>query len=165
MPTTGRPQRERGDLLDLDDALRPSGRILEAGTALLRAFEDLAVARTEHDSTTLDLLLRLRLAPEHRLRGIDLCRQLRKSPSHVSRMLDRAEHCGLVKRRPDPEDRRAQRITLTDAGEEAVDAYVPHLVEVPNQTIYATLTSDEIETLVELLARVTSSAHQLLERQ
>jgi len=165
MPTSDRAQQERGVLLDLQDALRPSGRILQAATALLRALEDLAVARTEHDSTTLDLLLRLRLAPEHRLRGIDLCRQLRKSPSHVSRTLDRAEDCGLVKRQPDPEDRRAQRITLTDAGEEAVDAYVPHLVEVLNQTIYATLTSDEIETLVELLARVTSSAHQLLERQ
>jgi hypothetical protein len=52
-----------------------------------------------------------------------------------------------------------------DAGEEAVDAYVPYLVEVLNQTIYATLTGDEIETLVNLLARVTSSAHQLLEEQ
>ncbi len=165
MPTSGRPQQERGDLLDLDNALRPSGRILETGTALLRAFEDLAVAKTEHDSTTLDLLLRLRLAPEHRLRGIDLCRQLRKSPSHVSRMIDRAEHHGLVKRQPDPEDRRAQRITLTALGEQAVDAYIPHLVEVLNQTIYAALTNNEIETLIDLLARVTSSAHQLLERQ
>ncbi|MCZ6567564.1 MAG: hypothetical protein O6923_04605, partial [Actinobacteria bacterium] len=63
MPTSDRAQEERGDLLDLQDALRPSGRILQAATALLRALEDLAVARTEHDSTTLDLLLRLRLAP------------------------------------------------------------------------------------------------------
>ncbi len=165
MATSGRAQEDRADLLDLQDVLQPSGRIFQAGTALLRAFEDHAVAKTEHDSTTLDLLLRLRLAPEHQLRGIDLCRQLRKSPSHVSRMIDRAEHRGLVERQPDPEDRRAQQITLTALGEEAVDAYVPHLVEVLNQTIYATLTSDEIETLVELLARVTSSAHQLLERQ
>jgi len=165
MPTSAPTQQERADLLDLQDALRPSGAILQAGTALWRAFEDLAVARTEHDSATLDLLLRLRLAPEHELRGIDLCGQLRKSPSHVSRMIDRAEHHGLVKRRPDPEDRRAQQITLTDAGEAAVDAYVPYLVEVLNQTIYTTLTRDEIESLVDLLTRVTSSAHQLLERQ
>lgn len=163
MPTSAPAQQERADLVDLQDALRPSGRIFQAGTALWRAFEDHAVARTEHDSTTLDLLLRLRLAPHHQLRGIDLCRQLRKSPSHVSRIIDRAEQHRLVKRRPDPEDRRAQQITLTDGGEEAVDAYLPHLVEVLNQTIYAALTDDEIETLIDLLARVTSSARQLLE--
>ena len=54
---------------------------------------------------------------------------------------------------------------LTALGEDAVDAYLPHLVEVLNQTIYAALTDNEIETLIDLLARVTSSAHQLLERQ
>lgn len=150
---------------DVDDTLRPSGWLLEAGTAMGRAFEDLAVARTEHDATTLDLLVRLRLAPQRDLRGVDLCGQLLKSPSHVSRIIDRAERDGLVLRRPDPDDRRAQRITLTEAGERVVDAFLPHLVEVLNNTIHRALTADEIETLIELLARIARSAHRLLDEQ
>ncbi len=165
MTTSDQAQREGTDTVDLADTLRPSGWLLEAETALGRAIHDLAVARTEHDPTTLDLLVRLRLAPDRQLRGVDLCRQILKSPSHVSRMIDRAESAGLVHRLPDPDDRRAQRITLTDAGEEAVEAFVPHLVEVLNQTIYKTLTSEEIETLITLLARVADSAHQLLDKQ
>jgi DNA-binding MarR family transcriptional regulator len=165
MKMSDQAQREGTNTVDLAEMLRPSGRLLEAETALGRAIQDLAVARSEHDPTTLDLLVRLRLAPDRQLRGVDLCRQILKSPSHVSRMIDRAESAGLVYRLPDPDDRRAQRITLTDAGEEAVETFVPHLVEVLNQTIYSALDNDEIETLIALLARVADSAHQLVDRQ
>ena len=159
------PQQQPVDARDFERALRPSGRLLQAQTALGRAIQDHAVARTKHDATTLDLLVRLQLAPQHQLRGIDLCRQLCLSKSHVSRMIDRAESDGLVRRHADPHDRRAQQITLTKAGEEAVETFAPHLVEVLNQTVYSTLTDKEIETLIDLLGRVAKSADQLLEKQ
>ncbi len=150
------------DQLDLETILRPSGSLLQASTALGRALEESAVTDAGRDPTTLDLLVRLRLSPERELRGVDLCRQLLKSPGYVSRIIDRAEGEGFVQRRPDPEDRRAQRVTLTEAGEAAVDAYIPHLVRVLNAAIYDTLEADEIETLIDLLSRIAASAHSVL---
>ena len=150
---------------NIESTLRPQGYLIAAETAMRGAIDDLAVSGTEHDPTTLDLLTRLRLAPDRQLRGVDLCRQLRKSPSHVSRLIDRAEHAGLVRRRTDPDDRRAQLITLTRSGESEVEAFLPHLVEVLNETWFAALSATEIETLLELLARLATSAQQLLDEQ
>jgi DNA-binding MarR family transcriptional regulator len=149
----------------LEPTFRPTGVFMAAENAIRTAIERIAVAQVEQDPTTLDLLMRLSLAPNQELRGVDLCRQLLKSPSHVSRIIDRAERDGLVLRRPDPSDRRAQQITLTDSGAAAVDAFLPHLVEVLDQTLYKALTDDEIDTLVGLLARIVTSAEELLEQQ
>ncbi len=149
----------------LEPTLRPTGVFMAAENAIRTAIEQIAVAQVEQDPTTVDLLMRLSLAPNQELRGVDLCRQLLKSPSHVSRIIDRAERDGLVLRRPDPSDRRAQQITLTDSGAAAVDAFLPHLVEVLDQTLYKALTDDEIDTLVGLLTRIVTSAEELLERQ
>lgn len=148
---------------DLERVLRPSGALLAAHTAVGRAIEDLAVARTPHDPTTLDLLLRLRLAPERRMRGIDLCRQLLKSPSHISRLLDRAERQGLVERRQDPRDGRAHLVSLTPEGQAAVEGFVPHLVSVLRGVVHETLSEAEQDTLVELLGRLTRASRRLID--
>ena len=81
----------------------------------------------------------------------------------MSRSLDRAESAGLVLRQADPYDRRAQQVTLTKEGEQTVQAFTLHLLEVLDQTVYGVLTDEEVETFVELLSRVSSSAHHLLE--
>ena len=116
---------------------------------------------TDHDPTTLDLLVRVDLAPEGRLRAADLSRQLMLSPSYVSRRLDRVEELGLARREPDPSDRRAQYVSLTQSGRRAVDDFAPRLEAVIDSIISQTLTSSETETLVALLARVESAARSL----
>ena len=164
MTTRLRKQR-RVDSVDIEKMFRPSGLLLEAENVLSRAIDLLAVAHTSHNPTTLDLLVRLSLAPNQQLRGVDLCRQLLKSPGYVSRVIDQAESDGLVIRQPDPDDRRAQRIGLTEAGQDTLGTFVPHVMKVLDQTVYTALNDDEIETLIELLTRVATSAHELLETQ
>lgn len=132
--------------------------MLAAQIAVGAAIEREAVAKSELDATSLDLLLRLELAPGRRLRAVELCRQLLLSPSHVSRMLDRAESAGLVLRVPDPDDRRASQVVLTDKGRRAVCAFAPHLESVIDQIINQALSADEVETLVRLLRRVERAA-------
>ncbi len=44
-----------------------------------------------------------------------LAERLEVEPITASRMVDRMEEAGLVERRPDPEDRRAWRLFLTEA--------------------------------------------------
>ncbi len=151
------------DASNIEDRFRPSGWLLEAQTALSAAIERFAVSRTDYTATVLDLVARLRFAEEHTLRGVELGRQLSKTPGYVSRVIDRAEHVGLVIRKPDPDDRRAQLITLTRKGNRVFDEVAPYTNAVLEQTIYAALEEEEVQTLVRLLRKVADSANQLLE--
>ncbi len=145
------------------DLLRPSAALLATQIALGAAIERDAVAGSDLDATTLDLLVRLSLAPDQRLRAAELCRQLQLSPSHVSRMVDRAELADLVEREPDPDDRRAKRVVLTDLGREEVDAFAPRLHTVLDRSIHRVLDRSEIEVLIDLLDRITAAADASLD--
>jgi DNA-binding MarR family transcriptional regulator len=132
--------------------------LLEAHTALASAIDRHAVATVGLAPDIVDLLVRLELTPEHHLRGIDISRQLLINPSRASRLIDRAEAAGVVSRQPDPEDRRAQRITFTEEGKQAVDQFLPRLLTVLDRTVFASLTPQEVEVLLRLLTRVRESA-------
>lgn len=148
---------------NLTDVLRPTAALLRAQLAVAAAIEQRAVAATDLDGTTTDLLLRIALSPDGRLRGVHLCRQLHLSPSYVSRRIDRAVAEGLVERRPDPDDRRAQIITLTEAGQEALDDFTPRLVDVVDEVMFNTFDTDEVDTLIGLLSRLEVAATTALE--
>ncbi|MFR0354926.1 MarR family winged helix-turn-helix transcriptional regulator [Streptomyces sediminimaris] len=55
------------------------------------------------------------------LRPGELANRLGVEASHVTRTVQQLEKCGYVTRVPDPDDRRAQRIRLTEAGRQAVE--------------------------------------------
>src|SRR5215208_522835 len=63
-----------------------------------------------------DLLWTLYRAPERRQRVNELAREVVLSPTAMSRFVDRAEAAGVVRREPDPADRRALQVALTDDG-------------------------------------------------
>src|SRR3954451_2864564 len=63
-----------------------------------------------------DLLWALRRSPGGRLRVNELAREVVLSPTAMSRFVDREGGAGVVAREPDPDDRRAQLVVLTDAG-------------------------------------------------
>jgi DNA-binding MarR family transcriptional regulator len=69
------------------------------------------------------------------------------------RTIDRMERDGLVTRTPDPSDRRASRITLTERGWSLRDVLVP-LAEKVNRSSTSHLTDDELATLKRLLAKL-----------
>ncbi|MGI9624712.1 MAG: MarR family winged helix-turn-helix transcriptional regulator [Acidimicrobiales bacterium] len=140
------------------ELLRPSGAILAVQIALGDVIQRRAVEGMGLDSTIIDLLVRLDLAPERTLRAVDLCDQLLLSPSHISRMVDRAEANSLATRSPDPNDRRASLITITEAGAEVVSRFGPRLGAVLQSVIHDNLDEDEVDTLVELLGRIETAA-------
>jgi DNA-binding MarR family transcriptional regulator len=63
-----------------------------------------------------DLLWTLYRAPARRLRVNELAREVVLSPTAMSRFVDRAEAAAVVRREPDPADRRALQVVLTDEG-------------------------------------------------
>jgi DNA-binding MarR family transcriptional regulator len=65
---------------------------------------------------------------EDGLKVVELGRRAGLEPSTMTGVLDRMERDGLVVREPDPEDRRAHRISLTEQGR-AVEPQVLAVVE------------------------------------
>ena len=65
---------------------------------------------------------------------------------------------GLVERTPDPTDRRANKVIMTDAGREVVARVAPHIAGTLDRIIHDTLTPGEIDTLIKLLGRIEHEA-------
>ncbi|WP_228919376.1 MarR family winged helix-turn-helix transcriptional regulator [Streptomyces sp. DH20] len=61
-----------------------------------------------------------KMADAEPMRPGELAARLGVEASHVTRTVQHLERSGHVVRVPDPDDRRAQRIELTDAGREAI---------------------------------------------
>jgi DNA-binding MarR family transcriptional regulator len=112
------------DPLD-DDALDAWRAFLTAHAHVTRRIgRDLAEAGLP-DLGWYDLLWALRRQPERRLRVNELAREVVLSPTAMSRFVDRAEAAGYVRREPDPDDRRALQVVLTDEGLELLRAMWP----------------------------------------
>ena len=73
--------------------------------------------------------------------------------SHVTALIDRLEERGLIERRPDPQDRRVKRITLTEAGTALQDEIRGCVYD--GLPPLARLTSVERTQLRDLLATAT----------
>ena len=71
--------------------------------------------------------------------------------------LDRLERAGLVRRAPDPADRRALRVSLTDAGRRVVEESVEAGLEVQRRILDALPAADQ-ERLGDLLRTLLAAA-------
>ncbi len=80
-----------------------------------RISQDLAAAGLP-DLAWYDLLWALYRQPDAGLRVNELAREVVLSPTAMSRFVDRVVAAGCARREPDPQDRRAQRIVITDDG-------------------------------------------------
>ena len=114
-------------------------------------------ARFGVKSGEFDVLARLRSSGEpFELSPTALFRILCLSSGAMTNRLDRLEERGLVRRRPDPNDRRAIVVGLTLAGRALVDQVVVAMLG-GCAKLLAGLTSDEHETLAALLRKVLVS--------
>jgi len=101
-----------------------------------------------------DVLATLRRAgPPYRVRPTEFSSALMLTSSGTTKRLDRLEQAGLIKRDPDPEDRRGTLITLTAAGLALVDtASEAHLAN--EHRLLAALTDAEQRRLADLLRKL-----------
>jgi DNA-binding MarR family transcriptional regulator len=88
------------------------------------------------------------------LRVGDLARALRITVGATSKLVDRIEAAGLIRREVDAEDRRASRLALTDAGKrQLADASTTYEAEMA-AVLDATLSTDEQQNLHNLVTRL-----------
>lgn len=93
------------------------------------------------------------LGHEEPLTPVELARALHYNPGALTRLLDKLEQRGYLKRLPDPVDRRALRLELTTQGKHLRKRVIGYCDAVAEQT-FACTTSRERETLHGVLTRV-----------
>jgi MarR family transcriptional regulator, 2-MHQ and catechol-resistance regulon repressor len=102
-------------------------------------------------------LLLLSRAGEEGMRRIDLAHQLQLSPSGITRLLERLENQGFVGRGPCREDARESYAVLTDEGVSKLVKAAPQHIGDIDRRLSAVLSEEDIETLIELLGRLTDA--------
>jgi MarR family transcriptional regulator, transcriptional regulator for hemolysin len=108
-------------------------------------------------TTRAQWIVLFRLRQQEGLSQVDLADVLELQPISLVRLLDRLVEHGLLERRPDPRDRRANRLFLTRAGRTLVDDLdslrdaiaVDVLREIPDAAIETSL-----ETLRDIKERI-----------
>src|SRR6185295_6974492 len=106
------------------------------------------------DRRSFHLLGRLRsYGPPYRRSPGQLAGDMRLSSGAMTNRLDRMEEAGLIRRLPDPNDRRAVQVELTDAGRRAWDDTIS--VQAAKEALVAeALNAKEKQELNDLLRRL-----------
>ncbi len=98
-------------------------------------------------------------------KGIDtpaeLARAINVDSGAITRMLDRLEAKGFLRRERIPEDRRVVKVVLTDAGHALTDQIMPIIADVLNQQLQG-FSEDEIRMLLALLKRMIANGENTL---
>jgi len=88
--------------------------------------------------------------------GAELCRHLSCDTGSMTRMLDRLEEKGLVRRERSGTDRRALSLRPTPAGQALVQELLPAVITVLNRQLTG-ITAAELEQLKGLLRRILAN--------
>jgi DNA-binding MarR family transcriptional regulator len=81
------------------------------------------------------------------------------TPQAVGELVDDLERLGYVVRQPDPDDRRAKRIVLTDHGRESVAAALDTIAALEAE-LEDVLGSDKVAELHDSLSRILTASRQ-----
>lgn len=144
---------------DLGDTLTPTQAsawlgLLATHHAIIRQLDANLRASHHLGLSTYEVLLRLALAPTCRLRMSELAANAPLTFSGISRMVDRLERDGLVRREGSADDGRVACATLTDHGLARLKAaHHTYLMGVRNLFL-AHLSEPELETLGACWARL-----------
>src|SRR3954468_15986912 len=102
-----------------------------------------------------DILVHLRQnAPQYRVSPTQLCFALQSKSATMTSRLDKLENADLVRRLPDPSDRRALLVELTAGGRELVEHVMASLLQMRSDQLHA-LSAAERRQLVELLRKLS----------
>ncbi len=138
---------------DLPSRERAAVALSEVLVGSWHTFTRLANARFgEHGFTAARVRVIAALASGGPIRMSALADQLGVTGRTVTSLVDGLEAEGVIARLPDPDDRRAIRLALTESGRAAVDQ-IHRLQAQVTEEIFAHLGADERRQLTELLTR------------
>jgi DNA-binding MarR family transcriptional regulator len=102
----------------------------------------------------LDVLSALRrIGAPYRMSATELARWVLLSSGGMTSRLDRMEEAGLVRRGPDPSDRRGILIELTPRGRQVIDAAIDAHLALYEELLSPALTKPEQRKFIELMRK------------
>jgi len=127
---------------------------LRAHATVLRELEREMLAETGLPLPWYDVLLQLAEAPQRRLRMAELADRVLLSRSGLTRLIDRLQAEGLVRRERSPDDARGTYTVLTADGLHRLKGAAPvHLAGIRDHWL-AHFSDDELRQLASWLGRV-----------
>jgi MarR family 2-MHQ and catechol resistance regulon transcriptional repressor len=144
---------------DLNDPrFTAMGLFAEAYTGLTTRF---AAQFDEHrlSAVEFEVLMRLARSPGHRLRMTDLAGQTSLSTSGVTRVVDRMDRDGLVRREACASDRRSSYAVITEAGRNRLDQVLPGHLALIEQWFISRLSADQLDALLGALRSIRDAVN------
>jgi DNA-binding MarR family transcriptional regulator len=144
---------------DLDDPrFTAVGLFAEAFTGLTNRF---AAQFEEHrlSAVEFEVLMRLARSPGDRLRMTDLAGQTSLSTSGVTRVVDRMDRDGLVRREACPSDRRSSYAVITAAGRRRLDEVLPGHLALVQQWFIGQLAPEQLDGMLESLRTIRDAVN------
>jgi MarR family transcriptional regulator, 2-MHQ and catechol-resistance regulon repressor len=144
---------------ELDDPrFTAFGLFAEAFTGLTNRF---AVQFEEHrlSAVEFEVLMRLARSPGNRLRMTDLAGQTSLSTSGVTRVVDRMDRDGLVRREACASDRRSSYAVITTEGRQRLDEVLPGHLELLQQWFIGQLTPGQLDVLLDAMRSIRDAVN------
>jgi DNA-binding MarR family transcriptional regulator len=133
--------------------------LLEGHRDLIRFLEEEFVRGAGVELQYYDVMFHVSEVVEGR-RMTDLAEAVVLTKSGLTSLVDRMERDGLLERRPDPTDRRATRIVLTQAGKERFEAVSRHHRGVVRRIFTSRVTEEEARVIVDVMERLQSAVQE-----
>jgi DNA-binding MarR family transcriptional regulator len=133
--------------------------LLEGHRDLIRFLEAEFVRGAGVELQYYDVMFHVSEAAEGR-RMTDLAEAIVLSKSGLTSLVDRMERDGLLERRPDPADRRATRIVLTQTGKERLEAISRHHRGVVRRVFTSRVTEEEATVIVDVMERLRTAVRE-----
>ena len=130
--------------------------VVRTGTSLMQAIERSMLATFGVPQTLLNSLAVIDGA-DGPLTPSEIGERTLVSSGTVTGTLDQLEYRGWVRRLPNPGDRRSVLVEITDEGRRITDQLLPGIRKL-EQAMLAGLTTNELNTLMKLLAKVLDGA-------
>jgi DNA-binding MarR family transcriptional regulator len=129
-------------------------RLIRAERGLVEAIEAELRAGDFPPLAWYDVLLELWRRPDHRLRQSELQAELLFAQYNLSRLVDRLEGAGLVRRESCPQDARSRWVVATPAGLALRETMWPVYAAAISRHVGSKLSADEAAALAGLLGKL-----------
>ena len=138
--------------------------VLNAHAAIVQRVEEALAAADLPPLSWYDVLWAVRRAPGRRIRMAPLAASLTLSRGGLTKLVDRLERAGLLRREPADDDARGLHAVLTAAGEETLRRMWPVYARVLRETFVASVEPEEAEAIAAGLSRAARAAEAPVSR-
>jgi len=136
--------------MSLDLKRQVVAQLIETSRLLRNYIDHRAKSR---GTTRAQWIVLFRLRQQEGLSQVDLAEVLELQPISLVRLLDRLVEHGLLERRNDPKDRRANRLFLTEAGRQLVDD-LDDLRDAISTHVLKDISNEALETSLHALRNI-----------